>query len=173
MRAVAFAAVGLLLVPFSMRLSGYEFGLSLMLLIALVALTVIDLEQFRLPDALTYPLIALGIALVPPHTLIDIIERAVAALIAFALLYGVAEFYRWRRGRAGLGLGDAKLFAAGGAWLSVWALPSVLFLSAVFALGWVGLCYLRGQLVNGATRLAFGPYLAGAIWIVWMFGPVL
>jgi leader peptidase (prepilin peptidase) / N-methyltransferase len=165
MRAVAFAAVGLLLVPFSMRLSGYEFGLSLMLLIALVALTVIDLEQFRLPDALTYPLIALGIALVPPHTLIDIIERAVAALIAFALLYGVAEFYRWRRGRAGLGLGDAKL--------SVWAVSSVLFLSAVFALGWVGLCYLRGQLVNGATRLAFGPYLAGAIWIVWMFGPVL
>ncbi len=65
------------------------------------------------------------------------------------------------RGRVGLGLGDAKLLAAGGAWLGVALLPDVLLVSAL-----AGLCWAVGR---RRSRIAFGPFLAGGIWVVWLY----
>jgi leader peptidase (prepilin peptidase)/N-methyltransferase len=78
------------------------------------------------------------------------------------------------RRRDGLGLGDAKLLAAGGAWLSWHALPSTLLIAAGFALVLALCASLAGKLrLSTATCVPFGPFLAGAIWLSWLYGPLL
>jgi leader peptidase (prepilin peptidase) / N-methyltransferase len=167
-------AVALVLLMFSSRLPLFQFILSIVLAATLAALVVIDLDQFRLPDLLTVPLIAAGVILSPPHTLLDTLERLAAAMVGFALLYAVAEGYRWWRGHAGLGLGDAKLFAAAGAWVTLGGLPSVLLIAAVTALAvTLAVAYRDGAHLSRTTRIAFGPYLALGLWLVWLFGPLI
>jgi leader peptidase (prepilin peptidase)/N-methyltransferase len=75
------------------------------------------------------------------------------------------------RHRAGLGLGDAKLFAAAGAWLGPAGLPSVLVWACGAALIAVAIHSIRGQTLSRTSRIAFGPFLAFGFWIVWLFGP--
>ena len=176
-RRTAFVGVtvaGLILLPFSARLPLFEFCLSIVLAAALAALVVIDRDQFRLPDVITLPLIAAGVLLAPPHDLLDALERLAAAMIGFALLFGVAEGYRRWRGHAGLGLGDAKLFAAAGAWLTIAGLAPVLLIASLTALAvTLAVAYRQGTDLSRTTRIAFGPYLALGFWIVWLFGPLL
>jgi leader peptidase (prepilin peptidase) / N-methyltransferase len=75
------------------------------------------------------------------------------------------------RGQAGLGLGDAKLFAAAGAWAGLEGLASVLLYGSLAALVWAGFWAIRGHEVSRTTRLAFGPFLAIGLWWVWLYGP--
>ena len=78
--------------------------------------------------------------------------------------------YSRLRGRDGLGLGDAKLFAASGAWLGLEGLPAVLLVAcgaAIVALLVDGLA-IAG--LSATTRIPFGPFLAFGTWIVWLYG---
>jgi leader peptidase (prepilin peptidase)/N-methyltransferase len=137
----------------------------------LLALAWIDARSFRLPDVLTLPLIAAGLAeaaWLEPEALTN---RAVAAAAAFAALWLVARAYRTVRGREGLGLGDVKLMAAAGAWVGIAPLPIVMFTGAVLGLAYAGALWLRGAKLGATTKLPFGPFLAGAIWVVWMWRP--
>ena len=138
----------------------------------LVALSAIDLRSFRLPDVLTLPLIALGLVFTGLFHWDELALRIAAAACGYLSLYLVATFYQRARGRAGLGLGDAKLFAASGAWLGLEGLPSVLLLASVIALVVAGLAYFRGVAVEAGTRIPFGPFLAFGTWIVWLYGPL-
>ena len=99
----------------------------------LLALGWIDWRRLILPDALTLPLIALGLAAtyLAPDELWD---RVAGAAAGFLGLWAIAWLYRRLRGREGLGLGDAKLFAASGAWVGVGGLASVLAGAALGAL---------------------------------------
>jgi leader peptidase (prepilin peptidase)/N-methyltransferase len=65
-------------------------------------------------------------------------------------------------------MGDAKLLAAGGAWVGVGALPWVMMVGAVSALGWAGVMRLRGEVLTATTRIPFGPFLAAGIWVCWL-----
>jgi leader peptidase (prepilin peptidase)/N-methyltransferase len=118
-------------------------AISALLAAALVALSVIDLATMRLPDAITLPLIIAGPPIAWALGWDDPLWRFVGAGGGFLALFAVAEGYRALRGRAGLGLGDAKLFAAAGAWLGIGGLPSVLLWACGIALagvvsGWFG-----------------------------------
>lgn len=139
---------------------------------ALVLLSAIDIETHLLPDAITLPLIAVGLILAAKNGNVALGTHAAAAAGAMVLLWCVAAGYRRWRGRDGLGLGDAKLFAAAAAWLGPVALPSVLAYAVVAALVAVVLGSLRGSPVGLTTRIPFGPYLAFAIWLVWLYGPI-
>jgi leader peptidase (prepilin peptidase)/N-methyltransferase len=147
---------------------------SLLLGAVLVSLSVIDFETFRLPDALTLPLIAAGLILSvllawePP-----LLWRAAAAACGYALIWGVNEAYRALRGRAGMGLGDAKLFAAAGAWLGFEGLPSTLLYACAGALLFVAVQRLMGRHMKSQDALSFGPFLAAGIWLVWLYGPLV
>jgi len=92
----------------------------------LLLLAVVDAEHFWLPDALTLPLLATGLAaaaLLDDRTLLD---SVVGAGAGFAGLWLLARLYRLVRAREGLGGGDPFLLAAGGAWVGWIGLPSVL-----------------------------------------------
>ena len=153
-------------------ISGWLLWPSLALGWTLLALAVIDLRHHLLPDLLTLPLLPAGLAvawLIEPGHLVDHGIGAVAGLIGFVL---VAWLYRLARRREGLGLGDAKLLAAGGAWLGWQALPSVVLIAAASALAVALAGALAGAKLAATTRVAFGPYLALGIWLVWLYGPL-
>lgn len=147
-------------------------GASVVLAVALVALGTIDWLTFRLPDALTLPLAVAGFVVHWDGGQAEVFSRLLAAFFGFAVLFAAAWGYERARGRAGLGLGDAKLYAAAGAWLGFEGLPSVMVYAAVAALLMLGVAMLRGKPVGMTTRLPFGPFLAIAIWIVWIYGPI-
>jgi hypothetical protein len=77
--------------------------------------------------------------------------------------------YRRLRGRAGLGLGDAKLLAALGAWVGLSDLPAVLVLACCLGLVAAGVLALSGRQVTGTTAIPFGPFLSAAGWVWWLY----
>jgi prepilin signal peptidase PulO-like enzyme (type II secretory pathway) len=135
--------------------------LALALFLCLIAAAVIDAETGYLPDALTGLALWLGLlasvagALPPPAAILG----AALGYLAFRL---IGDAYAGLRGREGLGRGDAKLLAAGGAWLGPFALPLLVLLAALGGLAAVGLRAARGEAVGAGTPLRFGPFLAGA-----------
>lgn len=137
----------------------------------LLVLATVDVLVFRLPDIFTLPLIAAGLLLsfqLPDH---DPPAHVIGATAGFLVLYGIALAYRRARGREGLGLGDAKLAAAAGAWLGWQALPSVVLIACAVAFVWIGVALLfRGREVL-SRELAFGAPLCFAFWLVWLHGP--
>jgi leader peptidase (prepilin peptidase)/N-methyltransferase len=134
----------------------------------LLALGWIDARSLRLPDVLTLPLVAAGLAQTFWLDPADLTDHALAAALGYTAFFLLNAAYRRLRGRDGLGLGDAKLLAAGGAWLGTAALPGALLAGALCALLWAGVLALRGTRLSGGLKLPFGPFLAAGIWLMWL-----
>lgn len=136
----------------------------------LLALGWIDWHTLRLPDALTLPLMGVGLAAAWWDSPAALYASVVGALAGYTVLVVVGIGYRLARGRDGLGRGDAKLLAAGGAWLGWAALPWVMLFAAVLGLALALVHRARGLQLTRETALPFGPPLALAIWIIWLYG---
>lgn len=139
---------------------------------ALIALSTMDIYTYRLPDLLTLPLVGAGLVVSYWLEVQPVLLSAVSALFGFILLFIVAQVYRHVRHRAGIGLGDAKLLSAAGAWLGAEAIPTVLLLASMSGLVWAGLQSFVGSRLTATTRLPFGPFLALGMWIAWLYGPI-
>lgn len=129
----------------------------------------IDLRTMLLPDILTLPLLALGLAatsMTMPDALVD---HLLAAALGYLSLAALAWAWRRFRGRDGLGMGDAKLLAALGAWLGLGLLPAALLLAACAGLLAAGGAALAGKRVTATTAVPFGPFLAIAGWLLWLY----
>ena len=85
-------------------------------------------------------------------------------------LLALAWIYQRLRHREGLGQGDAKLFAAAGAWLGIAALPQVILPAALAALATAIGLSLAGTRMRAHSALPFGPFLALATWLLWLLG---
>jgi leader peptidase (prepilin peptidase)/N-methyltransferase len=153
--------------------SGWLLWASCALAWCLLALAVIDWRHHLLPDVLTLPLIVVGLAVAYVASAAGIAAHLVGAAAGFVAFAAIAWAYRRLRGREGLGLGDAKLLAAAGAWISWVGLGSVVLIGAVTALGLAVLGAARGRGLRADTRLAFGPHLALGTWLVWLYGPLV
>jgi leader peptidase (prepilin peptidase)/N-methyltransferase len=139
----------------------------------LLALALIDGREFLLPDALTLPLVPAGLAVAWFAAPEELLDRLLGAAVGFVVFVAIAAAYRRWRGRDGLGRGDAKLLAGVGAWVGAGGLPSVILLAALLALTVAMARRGFGARLSAADPVAFGPYLAGAGWLVWLHGPVL
>jgi leader peptidase (prepilin peptidase)/N-methyltransferase len=139
----------------------------------LLVLSAVDAICFRLPDILTFTLIGAGLLL--SLILTDHAPGAhlAGAIAGFAVLYAIGLLYRQVRGREGLGMGDAKLAGAAGAWLGWQPLPSVILIACVVGFIWIGVTVaFRGR--NALhQQIAFGVPLCFAFWLVWLYGPPL
>jgi len=129
----------------------------------LLTLAVLDGRHFWLPDALTLPLAALGLTLGDWVLPTPFWDRVTGAALGYGALFLIALTYRRLRGREGLGLGDAKLLGAIGAWLGWQGLPLVLLIASLSGLLWAIGLKLRGRLIDGETRLPFGTFLCLAV----------
>ncbi|MCW5732020.1 MAG: prepilin peptidase [Alphaproteobacteria bacterium] len=145
-----------------------------LLLFLLLALAAADAYRYILPDVLTLGLLGIGLAVafagLGPLSLTD---AATGALAGGGGLYAISAIYRRWRGREGVGLGDVKLIAAGGAWIGWAGLPGAVLVAAlaglIFAL-LLGL--LRRRPLRAGTRLPFGVFLTLGIWVAWRLGPL-
>jgi leader peptidase (prepilin peptidase) / N-methyltransferase len=132
------------------------------LLVAVLALLArIDLRERRLPDRLTLPLLLAGLALAAWRVGGVPLDALIGAAAGFLVFWAVGDAHFRLRGVEGLGLGDAKLLAAAGAWLGWRPLPLLVLLAALLALLWALAAQRRGP-------LAFGPWLAGAFFLLWL-----
>jgi leader peptidase (prepilin peptidase)/N-methyltransferase len=139
----------------------------------LLALAAIDWREFLLPDALTLPLMVAGFAIsyaIDPVTLVD---RFIGATAGFAFLATITFLYSRVRGREGLGLGDAKLLAALGAWISWQGLPSALLFAALSGMVFVLARALLHRHLKPTDPIPFGMFLALGGWLVWLYGPLV
>jgi leader peptidase (prepilin peptidase)/N-methyltransferase len=143
------------------------FFLDLSLGWALLSLAAIDATILRLPDVFTIPLAIVGLALAGPMAA-SFDERLAGVVLGVSSLAGVDRLYARLRHRTGLGLGDAKLFGAAGAWLGWRALPETLLIACGGGLAWIAVRILvRGR--NTVTApVPFGAPLCLAIWLVWL-----
>lgn len=139
---------------------------------ALLALALIDWREKILPDAITLPLVAAGLVAAWYLPNLDLAAHAVGAAVGLTLFLAVAAIFRRIRGYDGLGGGDAKLFAAAGAWVGWQGLPSVLLISSVAALAVVFVMVVTGKRPTAQKEIAFGAYLCFGFWIVWLYGPI-
>lgn len=135
----------------------------------LIALTFIDLEEQLLPDAITLPLLWLGL-LANVGGLFTSLEAAViGAASGYLFLWLIYHAFRLLTGKEGMGFGDFKLFAAAGAWIG-WELLPVLLLLASLVGAITGLALIALKRHGRGTPIPFGPYLAGAFWLALFYG---
>lgn len=140
---------------------------------ALLTVAIIDAEHFLIPDVLSVTLLATG--LLTAALLIDghLVDALIGAGLGGALLWAVAGLYRRFRGRDGLGFGDVKLMAAGGAWVGWQGLSTVLLWAVMCAFATLFILRLRGMELSGETAVPFGTFLAAGIWLTWLYGPLV
>lgn len=155
--ATTFAAA-----PPVVALAGLIFGWTL------VALALLDLQHFWLPDRLTLPLIASGLGTSAAGAGVPPLDSLLGAAAGYGVLAGIAAAYRRVRARAGLGGGDPKLLGAIGAWLGWQMLPPVLLLASLTGLASLLIAQARGRAVAATDRLPFGTLLALAAWPLWL-----
>ena len=156
-----------LLVPLSAVAAGAPLPASCALGWTLLALAAIDLRTWTLPDALTLPLLGGGLLLAALGATGPPALHAAGALAGAAAVVGIDAAYRAWRGAPGMGMGDAKLLAAAGAWCGLAALPSVLLLACV-----MGLLAALAAGAGARAPVPFGPGLAAGTWLTWLLGPV-
>jgi leader peptidase (prepilin peptidase) / N-methyltransferase len=147
----------------------------------MLAIAVIDMRLFIIPDGLTVAALLLAVANAATHDWGT--YWVVSESIGVALLRGgvvacsflaIDASYRRLRGRQGLGMGDVKLAGVGGAWLGWTMIPVAVELAALAAIA----SYLVRSLLNGrplraTARLPFGLFLAPAIWFCWLLDVML
>jgi len=146
----------------------------------LLIIALVDAEHFWLPDQLTLPLLASGVlaaVLLYPGGLgaafpSALIPPLISAAVGFGGLWLLARLYKLVRGREGLGGGDPILFGAGGAWVGVMGLPSVLLWASVSGLSVVLAMLIVRRRVSGTDRLPFGVFLSIGIWLTVLYGPL-
>ena len=141
---------------------------SLIFLGGLIHLSYIDWRSFRLPNYWTKPLIFLGL-IYHYHISLDLYPFILGAVLGYAIFWGVETAYRLFRKQEGLGRGDAKLLAAGGAWCGALALPFIILIASSTALFFVLHQGLDKSSDNKAElQLPFGPFLAGGIAVTFL-----
>ena len=144
----------------------------------MLAIALVDADRYIIPNQLTGAAVALALfraGTVGPEADWQAVLWAAfrAAAITVPLLALMTGYRRWR-GRDGLGLGDVKLAAVAGAWLSPVAIFAVIELAALSALGtYVANAYLRKRPLRATAFLPFGLFLAPAIWIGWLVEAML
>lgn len=141
---------------------------SLALSAGLLTLALVDMAVLRLPNMITLPLAGLGLLVAFLDTL-DLWSRFVGAGVGYFAFAALALVYRRARGRDGLGMGDAKLLAAAGAWLGWRALPATVMIACGLAFAWTGVCWVRSGRVGLTEPLPFGAPLALGVWAVWIW----
>jgi len=145
---------------------------ALLLVWSLIALAAIDFDTQLLPDAITLPLLWLGLAFNLANTYVDLPTAVVGTMAGYLSLWTVFWLFKLATGKEGMGYGDFKLLAALGAWLGWQMLPTIILLSSVVG-ALVGITLIIVVRRGRNVPIPFGPYLAAAGGIALFWGPQL
>lgn len=135
---------------------------------AMVVLFAIDLEHQLLPDAITLPGIAIGLALslfLPP----GLVSALLGAIAGGGTLFLIAEVWSRLRGVDAMGFGDVKMLAMVGAFLGL-ELVILTFVLSSFLGGIAGGVLVLSRRGTMASKVPFGTFLAAAAVIASLWG---
>ena len=142
----------------------------------LIAASGIDFDHLVIPDGLTLGGVALGIT--TSYFLPQLQERseptdamirsALSAALGGAFLYLLAKTASWLLQKEAMGIGDAKLLAALGAFLGWDCLPWILAVSSLLGTG-VGFAMILQRKQKLGVKIPYGPYLAFSSFL-WLLG---
>ena len=102
-------------------------------------LAVIDHRQNRLPDALTLSTLWLGLIINIESVFVPLPDAVAGAVCGYIVIRIIHDAEVLIRNQSGIGLGDAKMLAAIGAWYGHFALPFLVVGAAILTL----LLYLK------------------------------
>lgn len=140
----------------------------------LLALALVDLRCYLLPDGLNLAVLLLGGVMVALFRQESWAWHLAGAATGFGLLWLAEITYLRLRGIQGLGRGDAKLLGAIGIWVGLTGIPPVLLIASLGAILAVLIrTRLQGQPLTGQSMIAFGPWIALGGYIVWLFPQLL
>ncbi len=143
----------------------YRLWLDLLFISVLIALTFIDLDTMRLPDVLVFPLLGISLAAAfvgwgrPGAG-----EALLSCLIAGGLFFLITWFYP-----AGMGMGDAKLVAALGAYLGFPGIFIAIFVASLSG-SVIGILLTVIKMRGFRQQMPFGPYLAFGAMVALFWG---
>ncbi len=141
------------------------FGWSLQAAVAAVfcsllfALALIDLEHLLLPDRITLPAVALGLALQPWIAGVTFLDAVLGTLVGAGLLILLINVWYWIREEEGMGLGDVNLIAMIGAFLG-WKGVALSLLAGALAGALFGVAMMALRRLGMSSKLPFGTFLA-------------
>jgi leader peptidase (prepilin peptidase) / N-methyltransferase len=144
----------------------------------MLAIAVSDFDRYIIPDELTGAAVALALLRAGTNgpdagweAAMWAAGRGLAVALPFLML--MAGYRRWR-GRDGLGLGDVKLAAVAGVWLSFVTIFAVIELATLSALGaYFASGYFWKRPLRATAFLPYGLFLAPAIWVGWLVETML
>ena len=136
---------------------------------ALISLTMIDADHKLLPDQITLPLLWAGLLLNSTAMFIPLYDAVWGAIGGYLSLWSVYWLFKIITGKEGMGYGDFKLLAALGAWMGWQSLLVIILLSSLVG-AIVGTIILLANKQGRNTAIPFGPYLAAAGWISFLWG---
>ncbi len=135
----------------------------------LLFIALVDYRTKLIPNGASYFIITSGgVVFYLTHGNAGLLSAIIGAAFGYGIFWSVAFTYRMLRGHEGLGLGDAKLLAGGGAWMSVFALPWIILMAASAALA-VLIVGSKGKSLRRDTQIPFGPALALSIYVLWLW----
>ncbi len=157
-----------------MAITPLDFAAAAVFSSACVALVFIDFDWQILPDAITLPLAAAGLAFSFFSPRLSWKQSLAGIAVGGISLWLVAFVYEKATGREGMGLGDVKMLGAIGAFTGIaGVVTTVLFASLAGSV--VGLVLIAARGGGWKTRLPFGVFLgiagalayyfAGPLWI--------
>ena len=166
-------ANGILWVAVYLRAPSWgDFASGALLCSLCLALLLIDYDFQILPDLLTLPGAAVGLALSFVSVRRTPLQAALGTALGAGGLYLLAFLYEKIAGREGMGLGDVKMLGMIGAFLSpAGVLVTILLASLSGSVVGVTLILTRGG--DGKTRLPFGVFLALGAIAAWFFSDPL
>ena len=135
----------------------------------LIVLFAIDLEHHLLPNVITLPGIAAGLAF-SVVTDPGWIDALIGIVVGGGLLWSVAEIYYRVRGEEGLGMGDVKMLAMIGAFVG-WKLTLVTLMMASFSGSILGVFLIATRRGGMKYALPFGTFLAMGAALAATVGP--
>ncbi len=164
----ALSAILVLVVAMKFGVS-YEMLFGALFTWTLISLTFIDIDTQYLPDQLTLPILWLGILLSLDNMYVDTQSSIIGAVAGYMVLWTVYQVFKLVTKKEGMGFGDFKLLAMIGAWCGWQVLPAVIIISSVIG-SIAGILMIITKYHEKGKPIPFGPYLAGAGWIVFIWG---
>lgn len=90
----------------------------------------------------------------------------IGALVGYSVFVAIEYSFKKISGKDGLGRGDAKLLAAGGAWCGWMSLPTIILIASLTGL--IFALFMRFKSKDAGEWIPFGPFLAVAIFTTWL-----
>jgi leader peptidase (prepilin peptidase)/N-methyltransferase len=170
---VEILAAALLLISYLTYGLTAAFPFYAVLFLGLLALSLIDLEHYILPNRIVFPLAIFGIIFELLFQVLPLWRSLLGLVIGGGLLILIAVGGKWVFGKEAMGGGDIKLTAMMGVYVGYPYILLMFFMAAVAA-SLVGIIMMIGWGKRGRDPIPFGPFLAlGCILTLLLGNPLL